>query len=167
MSETREMVVRLLTSYPAKKARLEQLRYELRCMTSRSESDIIEELALRGSGLGGSAQKGHISDKTMTIAFEYHGISRRMSSDAVSEIARDIADAGAEVERIEKYVSLLEEFKSSIISLYYFQKKTWDELETLLRTRKRSLQRYRDCAIDELASMYSYIVELEKKAGGH
>ena len=101
MSETRNMVVNLLTSYPAKKTRLEQLRFELRRMTSRSESDIIEELALRGSSLGGGGvQRGHISDKTMTIALEYHDISRRMSSDAINEIVSDIAAIGSELERI-------------------------------------------------------------------
>ena len=167
MSETRRMVVALLNSYPEKKTRLEQLRFELHQVNSRSEVDIIEELAIRGASLsGGGARRGYISNKTMELAFEYRDISRRMSSDAVSEIIREIGTAEAEVERIEKYVSFLDEAKSSIISEYYFKNNSWDKIAAQSGINKRTLQRQRDFALDELASMYSYMEGLDRKPVG-
>ena len=165
MSETRRMVIRLLKSYPSKKTRLDQLHFELDNVTSRSESEIIQELAIRGSTIGGGgSRRGHISDKTMAIAFEYHNISHRMNSEAINEIMRDMGGVEEDIIRIEKYVSLLDELSSNIISLYYFHRKTWDDIETQLGIKKRSLQRYRDSAIDNLASMYSYLADLENQA---
>ena len=66
---------------------------------------------------------------------------------------------------LEKYVSFLDEMKSSIIIRYYFKGLSWDDMEVQSGMNKRTLQRYRDSAVDQLASMYSYMAELENKAG--
>jgi len=163
MTETRRMVIGLLQSYAAKKARLEQLQYELGYLMSRSEQDIIQELALKGATLlGGGAHRGYVSDKTMKIALEYHDISLRMSNDAVGEILLEYGAIEAELERLEKYVSLLDEQKAAIIRQYYFERRPWDYLENELHATRRTLQRRRDYAIDELATMYTYISKLER-----
>lgn len=157
------MVIGLLQSYAAKKARLEQLQYELSYLMSRSEQDIIPEMSLKGATpFGGGAHHGYVSDKTMKIALEYHNVSRRISNYAVGEIMLEYGAIESEIERLEKYVSLLDEPKSTIIRQYYFDKKTWDYLEEGLHATKSTLQRYRNSAIDELANMYSYILELEQ-----
>ena len=163
MSELRDIVVNLLKSYPARKARLEQLRYELNRPASISEQEIIRGLSLGSPNYGGGTQSGFISDKTMAIALEYRNISRRMKTEAVNEIMREMRAVEADIERLEQYVSLLDIQKANIIRQYYFSKKSWDELEEQLHINRRTLQRHRNTAVNELVSMYSYITGFEKK----
>jgi len=164
MSETRKMVIEKLKSYVTNIARLEQLQYEMNHLLSRSEQDIIQELSLRGTSLfGGGANRGYVSDKTMKIALEYHDISLRMSNDSVNEIMQEFDTIESEVRRLEKYVSLLDEAESSIIRYFYFEGRSWDNLEAELHTNRRTLQRHRNSAVDELVHMYSYISEFEQK----
>jgi len=166
MDEIKRMVIGLLKSYNTMKTRLEQLRYERSRLSSLSEQEMIRILSLGSAEFGNKVQNGHISDKTMAIALTYRNASAQLEKDAVNEIWRDARAIELELERLEQYVSALQEQKASIIRQYYFERKSWDELDLQFGMHKRTLQRLRDSAVDELASMYSYIAELEKKGEG-
>ena len=98
----------------------------------------------------------------MAIALEYHNISRQMKEEAISGIMREMRAIEDEMERLEQYVSLLDTQKADIIRQHYFEQMSWDKLEERLHINKRTLQRRRNTAVNELISMYSYIAGFEK-----
>lgn len=160
-AEQKAKVIETLKSYPQKKKKISLLRYELEHPSRISEEELIESLSLAKAADGGGRAKGRISNKTMMIALQVEDAAQRMNSDVVMEITQELADLEAEVDRIDYYLSLLEEGRALVIRRYYIEQRTWAEIEMELNLSQRSLIKRRDNGIDELAEMFGFLEQLK------
>jgi DNA-directed RNA polymerase specialized sigma24 family protein len=112
---------------------------------------------------GDGVQIGHISNRTMEIALQYQDIMQRMNNETVSDIMRELGCLEAEVQRIELYLSLLEGKKEQVIRLSYFDGMSLIQIARELQMAKRTVIKYRNEALGELMSMYSFIDTVKNK----
>jgi len=54
-------------------------------------------------------------------------------------------------------VAQLEKKQAEVIRKYYFEEKTWPEIQKEMRISSRTLSKYRDDALDALVSMGQYM----------
>ena len=155
MTDTKSEIIALLKRYPEEKRKIEQLRFELEHPARIGENELIDSLSVRP--LGESRVGGHISNKTMKIALQYQNTLHHMNSETVTDIAQDLRSLESEIRRIEHYVSLLDEQKSNVISMMYFERKGICELENECQLSRSTIYRTRNEAIDDLVSMYMYL----------
>lgn len=156
-SEQRKRVIDTLKAYPKKTQQIRLLRYELEHPSRISEEELIESLSLSKSEDGGGRTKGRISNKTMMIALQVQDAAQRMNGDVVMEIAQELADLEAEVDRIDYYLSLLDEDRATVIRRCYIEQKTWAEIESELGLSQRALINRRDDGVGELAEMFGFL----------
>lgn len=155
--ETRMYVVDLLESYQKRSKQIELLHYELSHPARVSENEIIGALALaHGDGEGG-CPGGHASDKTLYIALNYQARANHVNSDTVEEVVGQLVMLEREQERLEYYVSLLNERHKKVIQMFYFDEMAPDEVAETLQVTVRYAHAIKSKAIGELVSMYEYV----------
>ena len=155
--ETRMYVVDLLESYQKRSKQIELLHYELSHPARVSENEIIGALALaHGDGEGGRPG-GHASDKTLYIALNYQARANHVNNDTAEEIVGQLVTLEREQERLEYYVSLLNERQRKVIKLFYFEGMTQDQIAVEFGVTIRYIQSIKSKAINELVSMYKYV----------
>lgn len=161
MSELKLKVIELLKSYPHRKRKIGQLKFELEHLTLIGGDELIGGLSLGSQAYGsGNPKGGYISNKTMMIALQYQDMTQRLNTETVIQITQELQALEVEVERLERYLSLLEPRQANILRLYYIEGRTWPELVQELYLSRRSLQNLRDQGVDELASMYQLITDI-------
>ncbi len=159
-----DTTIAILKSYATKMIRIEQLQFELAHPSLIGEKELIDSLSLGQSLLlGGGSQRGHISNRTMEIALQYDDIRQRMNNETVAEIMRELDGLSAEVQRIELYVSLLDERKAKIIRLRYFEDKTLEQISQEIQVTKRTVTKLCNEALIKLSSMFAYIDSVKGK----
>jgi DNA-directed RNA polymerase specialized sigma subunit len=141
------------------KRTIAQLHYELEHPKQITEDEIIKSLALEGHEFGG-VRSGHLSDKTRNVAMNYKDIGQRMNSDLLTQIASELQILEAKAERLEHYVSLLDEQQSKVIRMWYFEEKQWKEIVDEVGGNRRSLSDTRSAGINALVEMYGYLEDL-------
>jgi len=163
--EARELVIGLLESHTDNRAKMAQLQYELSHFCPDAEQDINKWLPPRvATRLGCGACGGHLSGVTAEDAAECSDASNQVRSDAYGEILKEYRAVEAKVRRLEKYVSLLKEPNSTILRRHYLEDIPLKVVGAEMHIKERSLQRYRDSAVDDLAGMYVYLSELRRRA---
>jgi hypothetical protein len=161
MTKDREEMIGILKAHSYKKRQIEQLRFELAHPAEIGGDELIAGLALAGRAPGeGGARGGHVSDRTLMIAMRYEGMAENLNAGTVALIARELRALEAETERLEHYVSLLDERQSALIRLHFFESVKWPEIGEALNMSKRSFFYLRETAINELVSMYGFISKL-------
>lgn len=159
MTYSKKRIITALKQYPARKRNVGLLRFELEHIKEINEDDVIQSLALGEREFGGG-RSGHISDKTQMIAMQYKDIRARINSDTRIQIARELRTIESEVERLERYVSLLSEREAEVIRLRYFEEQLWQDIETKCHVGLRTLRKRHDAGIDTLAEMYGFMEEI-------
>ena len=155
--ETKTYVIDLLESYQKRSKQIELLHYELSHPARVSENEIIGALALaHGDGEGGHPG-GHASDKTLYIALNYQARANRVNSDTAEEVVGQLVTLEREQERLEYYVSLLNERHKKVIQMFYFDEMAPDEVAETLQVTVRYAHAIKSKAIGELVSMYEYV----------
>ena len=155
--ETRMYVVDLLESYQKRSKQIELLHYELSHPARVSEDEIIGALALaHGDGEGGRPG-GHASDKTLYITLNYQARANHVNSDTAEEVVGQLVTLEREQERLEYYVSLLNERHKKVIQMFYFDEMAPDEVAETLQVTVRYAHAIKSKAIGELVSMYEYV----------
>lgn len=160
-TETKAYVVGLLESYQKRKKQIELLHYELAHPVQVSANEMIGALALshRDSSSGGHPG-GHASDKTLYIALNYQDKVDQANDGASREVVDRLVTLEQEQERLKYYVSLLTERQANVIKLIYFEGCTQEEIAERLAIAKRTVQTLKAQAIDDLAAMYDYTMQL-------
>ncbi len=149
-------VVDLLERYSERERQIALLHYEMQHTARVSPEEVIDMMSLgHGDGLGGSG-KGHISDKTMYIALNYHEKMDRLNAEAAHEIAQRLLELEGEQDRLRYYVSLLEKREMEALRLFYFEGRSWEETAKELGVVLRSVYKIKSKAIDHLADLYAY-----------
>lgn len=155
--DTKTYVVDLLESYQRRSKQIELLHYELSHTVRISENEMIGALALaHGEGEGGRPG-GHASDKTLYIALNYQARTDRMNGDTAEEVVGQLVTLEREQERLNYYVSLLDERQEKVIKLFYFEGMTQDEVAERMEVSVRYIRSIKAKAITELVSMYEYV----------
>lgn len=163
MFTNRENVIEQLKAYPLLQKRANLLRYEQSHPAQVSEVEVIGALALIRPLEGGSAQAGHVSDKTMRIATTFREEQERLNYTSVMDIEEELGTLEAHIAKLEFYVSQLKTDQSEVIRKYYFEEKTWPELQRDLMVSRSTLIKRRDSGIDALAEMGTYLGNLCKE----
>ena len=81
--------------------------------------------------------------------------------DTIMEIAQELYTVEQQISKLEFYVSQLEEKQAEVIRKYYFEGKTWGELQREMHLAPRTLLKRRDDGLDALVSIYSYIGQVK------
>ena len=81
------------------------------------------------------------------------------------EIARELHSVERQLSKLEFYVSQLEEKQAEVIRKYYFEGKTWGELQREMHLSPRTLLKRRDDGLDALVSIYSYLGQVKGGRG--
>ena len=152
-----QKVINLLKTHSEKKRQIEILRYELSHLPRVNEQEFIESLSLRGPLPGSQHGAGIISDKTMTIAMQYRDVALRLNNESALQITRELRALEEETDRLDHFVSLLSERQAMVIRKYYFEGRSWSEIEAESSISKRSLTNERNHALTALTSMYQFL----------
>lgn len=157
----REQVIDDLKQYPELKKKVILLRYEQEHPAKISDSEVIDSMALSRPVSDGIRPAGFISDKTMRIATQFRDKKDRLNQETIMEIAQELYTVEQQISKLEFYVSQLEEKQAEVIRKYYFEGKTWGELQREMHLAPRTLLKRRDDGLDALVSIYSYIGQVK------
>lgn len=160
-TKIREQVIDDLKQYPELKKKVILLRYEQEHPAKISDSEVIDSMALSRPVSDGIRPAGFISDKTMRIATQFRDKKDRLNQETIMEIAQELYTVEQQISKLEFYVSQLEEKQAEVIRKYYFEGKTWGELQREMHLAPRTLLKRRDDGLDALVSIYSYIGQVK------
>lgn len=163
MFATREDVIKLLITYPQLQKKINLLEYERLHPSKISEDEVISGLAFAHPLEGGTITTGHISNKTMQIALNFQDETERLNYATILEIDQELHVLQQRIEKIEFYVSQLEKKQAEVIRKYYFEEKTWPEIQKAMHISSRTLSKYRDDGLDALSAMGQYMGEVLKE----
>jgi DNA-directed RNA polymerase specialized sigma subunit len=163
MDNSTEKVLTLLRQYPAKKRKIEQLRFELEHPALVSEDDLIKSLAIGGQELNTGGNSGHVTDKTMLIAMRYKEIADKINGDTLTQIKRELRALEVETGKLERYISLLTVRQKEVLRLRYIDGKAWVEIETMLHVNTRTLHAHHNAGVESLTEMYGFIDKITDK----
>ncbi len=158
----RAQVVEELKQYPALRKKAVLLRFEQEHPARLSDGEVIESMALSHSMGDGIRPAGFISDKTMRIATQFRDKRDRLNQETIMEIAQELYRVERQLSKLEFHVSQLEEKQAEVIRKYYFEGKTWSELQEQMHLSSRTLIKRRDDGLDALVEIYMYLGQVKK-----
>lgn len=161
-TQVRAQVIEDLKQYPELKKKVILLRYEQEHPAQITDGEVIDSMALSRPVSDGIRPAGFISDKTMLIATQFRDRKDRLNQETIMEISQELHAVERQISKLEFYVSQLEKKQAEVIRKYYFEGKTWGELQQEMHLSPRTLIKRRDDGLDALASMYAYLEQVTK-----
>lgn len=158
----REQVVEDLKEYPDLKKKVILLRYEQEHPARISDSEVIDSMALSRPICDGIKPSGFISDKTMRIAAQFRDEKDRLNQGTMMEITQELHHIENRISKLDFYISQLEDDQAEVIRKYYFERKTWGELQQDMHLSPRTLIKRRNDGLEALVSIYEYIGEVKR-----
>ncbi len=156
--DLRTYIVDTLENYRKYIQQVALLRYELAHHNRISADEMLEAMAL-SKGTGNAPTKSHISDKTYYIALNYLDRAADLNAERISNITGQLRPLESRVNRLVHCVKQLRSDHQQVIVGLYFDGKNIRALASEMHISERTVQRYRDAAIDELAQMYEILSE--------
>ena len=117
---------------------------------------MIEAMSF-AKGNGEAHSSGTVSNKTLYIAMNYQQEAERLRSEAVEEIISRLITLEQTVNKLEYYISLLQDEEQKLIRLYYFEHSPLLDLVDIFNVSIWSVRKLRDSAIEHLTLMYNYV----------
>lgn len=152
----REKVMELLRDYPRMKKKISLLRYELEHPVKLSPEDMIEVMSF-AKGNSDVHSSGTVSNKTLYIAMNYQQETDKIRSQAAEEIISRLVSLEQTVNRLEYYISLLQEDEREVVQRLYFERRTLLDLADTFNVSIWSVRKLRDNADEHLAQMYDFV----------
>lgn len=155
----------LLKAVPIIRARLASLQIELQTVTVsqslETPENIIEMLVL-GRHINGmpALPPGTISDKTAAVAEIFRQVLNAQRYGAIKEVAAEMVLLWSVIERIDIALGALTELQRQIIRLYYFHRRTWDEIAGEINRSKRKCQEARRDGVETVMKVIQVEEEL-------
>jgi len=143
-------VTDLLKNYHKLKSEIDLIKSDLQIFKGISYDEMIETLNFARPQFEGIRGSG-ISDKTCKIALNYKSDTDKSNA----EICSGVYERQTELERLEYYISRLDEKKKAIIQGLYLEDYSWEHICAEMFISRAVLQRQRDNAVNEIANMYS------------
>lgn len=157
-NKLKESIIRTLENYRKYAQQIALLQYELAHLDRISADEMLEAMAL-SKGTGNAPTKGHISDKTYYIALNYLDRAADLNAERISSITSQLRPLEIRVNRLAHCVKQLRPDHEQVIVGLYFDGKNLRVLASEMHISERTVQRYRDAAIDELVQMYEILSE--------
>ncbi len=162
MFTTREDIENLLKKYPGWKKKITLLEFERNNPSKAAELEVLDGLAFARPLIEGAGMPGHISDKTMQIALSFREKTERMNCDTLLDIDQEIEILKTRIEKLDFYVSQLDERQAEVIRGHYFEGKSWSELQKELHISSRTLSNRRNNGLDALIAMGEYLEKVTR-----
>lgn len=157
-NKLKESIIRTLENYRKYAQQIALLQYELAHLDRISADEMLEAMAL-SKGIGSVPAKGRISDKTYYIALNYLDRTADLNAERISNITSQLIPLESRVNRLVHCVKQLRADYQQVIVGLYFDSKNIRALASEMHISERTVQRYRDAAIHELAQMYEILTE--------
>ncbi len=78
------------------------------------------------------------------------------------EIAQELHSVESQISKLEFHVSQLDAKQAEVIQKYYFERKTWVELQQEMHLSPRTLIKRRDEGLEALVDIYEYLGQITK-----
>lgn len=147
-------VIDLLESYSTRERQIAVLRYALEHPVEIRDDEMIETMNFAHGDGSGVRSGGHISNKTMYIALNYHDQAKDLNRKEADDTARQLVELEQEQDRLKYYISLLEERQALVIQLSYAQRVPQDKVAAELGVSVRTVQSLKSKAVAALTEMY-------------
>lgn len=144
------------------KKKIDLLQYELERAKAIPSSEFMVAMAFGRGSMEGHRPAGNISDPTLRIAVNYEGVAERQRTEVVRDIMSELEPLRETVDRLEHYVSLLEERQRALIQAVYFDGHAPDEVAEQFHIAPRTMRTIKKVALEQLAGMYEYIKGIKK-----
>lgn len=106
--------------------------------------------------------KAYSSNKMKLSLLEYELTNIQTDSAGGERIRAEWQNVHGEVERLEKYMELLDDELRQVLVCIFLEKKTWDKMVSERNLSEQSIRRRKQKAIRMLAEMHSYMEKLTK-----
>ena len=157
--EPREYVVKLLKNHTRMVREITSLRFELKNFVKVGDDEIIEEMAL-SHPMGDGIRSGRVSDKTTDVALRYREVADRMNEEAYKAVVYRLNALETAIERMDFYLSQMEQMRVEVLRGYYFEGQTWREMQERMNLATKSLRRIRDADVASLTEQYVLLFSL-------
>lgn len=155
----KDYVIGLLENYADHKRKIAVLHFELDHAAQASKDEMLETMAL-GHGDGSGRMDGRISDKTLYIALNYQNRVEKLNADTKEEIVIELVKLEDEQNRLDYYMSLLEERQAETLRLSYIKKLPQEKVAKTLGLSVRTVQTLKAKALSDLVEMYQFVSNL-------
>lgn len=157
--EPKEYVLMLLKNYSRMMREAASLRFELKNFVKIGDDEIIEGMAL-SSKMGDGIRSGRIADKTTDIALRYREVADKVNEEAYKAVLHRLNALETAVSRLDFYLGQLDKTQVEVLQGYYFERKTWREMQEGMNLATKSLRRIRDTAVTFLTEQYALLFSL-------
>ena len=157
--EPKEYVIMLLKNHSRMAREAATLRFELKNFVKVGDDEIIEEMAL-SHRMGDGIRSGRVSDKTADVALRYREVAERVNEEAYKAVVHRLNALETAIERLDFYLGQLDKTQTDVLQGYYFERKTWREMQEGMNLATKSLRRIRDTAVASLAEQYALLFSL-------
>lgn len=123
--EPKEYVVMLLKNHSRI---VREAGFELKNFVKVGDDEIIEEMALSYQ-MGDGIRSGCISNKTADVALRYREVVDRVNEEAYKAVVRRLIALETAINRLDFYISLLDETQAEVLRKYYFDRCIWRDLQ--------------------------------------
>ena len=156
LTEIRKLVIEKLKNHNQTKERLAALKRERENFAAITADDMIGSMNFAHGDGSGTSSRGYISDKTFLIAMSYQDEASRLTEDARRQIADEYFSVLQEVERLERFVSLLASDEEQVIRMTFMEHLTNARIADMMGITTRTVRKIRHCALDSLCEMYRF-----------
>lgn len=158
MGVTRKDVLEKLKRYRDDRRRLDALEYAKANPVTVSEHEVLTALAFRHQSDDiVVSHSGMPSDRTMLVAERYREVAAELNCSSNDDVHKDYLELRFEVELLEKYVSLLPCELKQILSLHYFEGKSWPQVQADTHRSRRNIEQMRARAVGILTDLYAFV----------
>lgn len=157
--EPKEYVIMLLKNHSRMAREAATLRFELKNFVKVGDDETIEEMALSHQ-MGDGIHSGRISDKTADVALRYREVADQVNEEAFKAVVHRLNALETAIERLDFYLGQLDKTQTDVLQGYYFERKTWREMQEGMNLATKSLRRIRDTAVASLTEQYALLFSL-------
>ena len=154
----KQYVLSSLKEYRRNIQQISLLQYELTHCSKVSDTEIIEAMVLSRCPTN-TAAAGTIADKTLHAAIKYEEKTTTLNNECITSIIVQLNSLETKINRLNNCVAQLEKDYAQVIRSIYFESHSLKEVATEMHVSERTIQRYRDIAINELVLMYELLAE--------
>lgn len=112
------------------------------------------------SKIGDGIRSGLISNKTADVALRYQEVVNRVNEEAYKAVIHRLNALETAIERLDFYLAQLDKTQAEVLQGYYFERRTWREMQERTDLATKSLRRIRDTAVASLAEQYALLFSL-------
>ena len=151
----RAYIVDYLGRWRAQNRKISVLRYELEQCAHITPGEMIDVMNYSRTN-DVDRTKIRTSNDPRYIAPNYRERAQQINDEIMKEISDQLAELEREQDRMDHYISLLDERGKTILKMYYLEGVTMTAIADKFYLTERTIERSKKRAIDELAEMYAF-----------